>query len=66
MSNWITVKMADIGEVVGGSTPSTTNDKYYGGDVAWIAPKDLSNFDGGFISFGERNITKSRLESCSA
>ncbi|MDU9377093.1 hypothetical protein McpSp1_17390 [Methanocorpusculaceae archaeon Sp1] len=66
MSNWITVKIADIGEVIGGSTPSTTNDEYYGGDIAWITPKDLSNFDGRFISYGERNITKTGLESCSA
>ena len=66
MSNWIKVRIEDIGEVVGGSTPSTKNDKYYGGDIAWITPKDLSNFDGRFISSGERNITEAGLESCSA
>lgn len=65
MKNWKKVKLSDLGNVVGGATPSTLNEDYYGGDIAWITPKDLSNFEGRFISHGERNITKLGLNSCS-
>ncbi|GAB7015763.1 restriction endonuclease subunit S [Methanogenium cariaci] len=66
MKEWIQIKLSDLGDVVGGATPSTKNEVYYGGDVAWITPKDLSNFSGRFISRGERNITELGLKSCSA
>lgn len=65
MENWIKVKISDIGEVVGGATPSTKNEQFYNGDISWITPKDLSDFKGRFISRGERNITQQGLESCS-
>ena len=65
MGNWVKVKISDIGEVVGGATPSTKNEQYYNGDISWITPKDLSDFKGRFISRGERNITQQGLESCS-
>lgn len=66
MSEWKTYKLSEIGSVVGGATPSTTVDAYYNGDIPWLTPKDLSNFHERYIERGERNITKSGLNSCSA
>ena len=66
MGNWKDCMLADLGEIVGGATPSTKNDSYYGGDIPWITPKDLSTFQGRFISRGERNITIDGLNNCSA
>jgi len=66
MGNWKDCILADLGEIVGGATPSTKNESYYGGDIPWITPKDLSNFQGRFIRHGERNITIDGLNSCSA
>ncbi len=65
MDKWIKVKISDLGQVVGGATPSTKREEYYNGDIAWITPKDLSDFKGRYISRGERNITKAGMESCS-
>lgn len=65
MEKWIKVKISDLGQVVGGATPSTKKDEYYNGDIAWITPKDLSNFKGRYISRGERNITNAGKDSCS-
>ena len=65
MSKWIKVKISDLGQVVGGATPSTKKEEYYNGDIAWITPKDLSDFNGRYISKGERSITKAGMESCS-
>ena len=65
MCKWIRVKISDLGQVVGGATPSTNNDEYYNGDIIWITPKDLSNFKGRYILKGERNITRAGMDSCS-
>lgn len=64
--NWKVCKISDLGEVIGGATPSTSNETYYGGDIPWITPKDLSIQNSRFISKGERNITQEGLNSCSA
>lgn len=63
-----TIKTLDyFGDIAGGSTPSTKKLEYWGGDIPWITPKDLSNFSVGqiFIKEGERNITKKAKEECS-
>ena len=66
MGEWKNCTLADLGEIVGGATPSTKNESYYGGDIPWITPKDLSSLEGRFISHGERNITSDGLRNCSA
>ena len=62
---FINVKLSDIGEVVGGSTPSTKNPDNYDGNIAWITPKDLAGYNKVYISKGERNITEMGFKSCS-
>ena len=61
-----TFKIKDIGQVVGGGTPSTTNPDYYGENIPWITPKDLSDYKKRYIEHGEKNITKLGLENSSA
>lgn len=66
-NNWKMCTIADLGNVVGGATPSTKKaENYDGGTIAWITPKDLAGFSGRFISHGARNITEVGLNSCSA
>ena len=66
-SDWKTCTIADLGNVVGGATPSTKNTANYDcGNIPWITPKDLAGFSGRFISRGERSITELGLKSCSA
>lgn len=67
MSEWKECTISDLGTVIGGATPSTKDPlNYNNGNIPWITPKDLSNFNGRFISRGERNITEKGLNSCSA
>jgi len=66
VSEWKECTIADLGEVVGGATPSTKKpENYENGDISWITPKDLSTFSGRYILHGERNITEIGLNSCS-
>ncbi|WP_413527621.1 restriction endonuclease subunit S [Marinilactibacillus psychrotolerans] len=64
--NWIKCTLADLGEIIGGGTPSTKRAEYYGGDIPWITPKDLSTFQDRFIKHGKRSITDAGLSGSSA
>mgnify|MGYP002507951692 CR=1 FL=1 len=66
MTEWIECTLDKLGEIVGGATPSTKCEDYFGGSIPWITPKDLSSFKGRYITSGERNITEKGLASCSA
>lgn len=64
--NWEVVRIEDIGQVIGGGTPSTRQEEYYGGDISWITPKDLSRYRKKYIANGSRNITEKGLDNSSA
>ena len=64
-SNRITVRLGQLGEVVGGATPSTKNPDYWNGDIPWLSPKDLTGYKFRYISRGEKNITEEGFNSCS-
>ena len=65
-SEWKEYRLDEIGDIVSGGTPSTKNEDYYGNEIPWITPKDLSGYDSKYISKGERSITKLGLEKSSA
>lgn len=65
MKEWKTYKLSEIGQVIGGATPSTKVASNYDGDIAWITPKDLSLLFGRYIYKGERSITETGYKSCS-
>ena len=59
--------LADIGEVVGGATPSKKRPEYYCQDgIGWVTPRDLSNTNDKFLSRGADDITEEGYKSCSA
>ena len=60
--SWVTIK--EIGTVVGGATPKTDHDEYWGGSYRWITPAELDG-DSGYIYDSVRKLTKAGVESCS-
>ena len=52
------IKIGEIGQVVGGGTPPTSITEYYGGNIPWLSPKDLSTHKGRYIKRGERNLSE--------
>lgn len=60
--SWVTIK--EIGTVVGGATPKTDHDEYWGGSYRWITPAEL-DADSGYIYDSVRKLTKAGVESCS-
>jgi type I restriction enzyme, S subunit len=65
-SHWKWKKMGEMSTVVGGSTPPTDHDEYFGGDIPWITPADLSKYTAKTISRGARNITQAGLDNSGA
>lgn len=56
-----TYKISDIGKIVGGGTPSTTEHSFWNGNIPWISPKDLTGYSNIYISHGENYITEKGL-----
>lgn len=66
MTTWKEIKLGEIADVIGGGTPSTKNSSFWGGEIPWLTPKDLSGYNKRYISEGERNITLEGLNSSSS
>lgn len=64
--NWHLKTLSEIGKIVGGGTPDTTNGGYWGGDIAWAVPTDITNLNGRFIERTQRYITQEGLHNSSA
>ena len=65
--NWKWVRLGEIGKIIGGGTPKTTNLEYWqNGKIAWITPADMKNVKGKYISYGKKYITLLGLEKSSA
>ena len=58
---WITSTIGQEVEIVGGSTPSTKEVSYWGGDFYWATPKDLSSLDNPVLLGTDRKISKAGL-----
>lgn len=62
---WKTSTIGEVCKVVSGSTPKTNVSEYWGGDIPWLTPNDLSKNRSKVVNKGERSITQKGFESCS-
>lgn len=60
--SWEVVRIKGTGTVVTGSTPSTRNPDFYGGDYNLISPADLDN--GKYVRTAHKTLTKAGFEEC--
>lgn len=64
---WFIATVNELGEIVGGGTPSKKQDEYYMVDgIPWITPKDLSSNKSKFIYKGNLDISALGLAKSSA
>lgn len=64
---WSVGKLEDIGDIIGGGTPSKAAAEYYTKNgIAWITPKDLSVSHSKFTAKGETDITELGYKNSSA
>jgi len=60
---WKEKKLSDVAEIVGGGTPPTAVEKYWGGDIQWFTPTEIKNK---YIVNSKRTITQVGLDTSSA
>lgn len=65
MGEWREYKISEIADVIGGGTPKTAVEEYWGGDIPWLAPRDLTGYNKVYISHGDRFITETGLKNSS-
>ena len=66
MEGWKQVKLGDVlDKIIGGGTPSKTNESYWNGNISWCSVKDMSD-DKFLVSHTEDTITDVGLKNSSA
>ena len=51
------IPLSKLGTIISGSTPTTSDEKYWNGKNVWLTPADLSGMTMPFISDSERHLT---------
>lgn len=62
-AGWDIQSIEEVVTVKGGTTPSTNNPEFWGGDIFWCTPRDLSRLSSPVLLDTERKITETGLRS---
>jgi type I restriction enzyme S subunit len=63
---WTTEPLGAVADVVVGGTPSTKEQSYWGGEITWLTPTEITAKDGKSVESSVRTITKTGLAKSSA
>jgi type I restriction enzyme S subunit len=63
---WLNHHLADICNVVGGGTPERVKSEYWGGDIPWASPTEITSLTTRYLSKTKENITQIGLNKSSA
>lgn len=61
---WEQRKLGDVADIIGGGTPSTSIQEYWGGDIDWYAPAEIGEQT--FANGSKKKITALGLQNSSA
>jgi type I restriction enzyme S subunit len=61
--DWKTLRIKNVASIVNGSTPSSSVEEYWDGDIIWATPGDFNKFDK-IIDDSESKITEAGYKSC--
>lgn len=62
-NDWKTLRIKNVASIVNGSTPSSSVEEYWDGDIIWATPGDFNKFDK-IIDDSESKITEAGYKSC--
>ena len=65
-AEWRERTIKQFGKVESGGTPASGNPEYWGGDVAWVTPSEITKLRSRHLEGTERTITKKGLAESSA
>lgn len=60
---WRVVRLGEVAEVIGGSTPSRTRPDYWGGAIPWVVPSELTKLPGRYLERSRQSVTGEGLRA---
>ncbi|MGG0814642.1 restriction endonuclease subunit S [Paenibacillus alvei] len=61
---WEQRKLGEVADIIGGGTPSTSNEEYWNGDIDWYSPVEIGELT--YIDSSQKKITELGLQKSSA
>ena len=61
---WESTPISTIADIIGGGTPDTSVDEYWGGNIQWFTPSEIGK--GKYAYLSDRTITEAGLKNSSA
>ncbi len=62
-ARWDVVRLGDVCEVVGGTTPSRSKPEYWGGDIPWVTPSEITELPGMELTRSRETISAKGMTS---
>ncbi|KYC65503.1 restriction endonuclease subunit S [Heyndrickxia coagulans] len=63
-SAWEQRKLGEVADIIGGGTPSTSNEEYWDGDIDWYSPVEIGEQI--YVDSSQKKITELGLQKSSA
>lgn len=54
---WQQARLGDVCRIVSGGTPKTSVREYWGGDIPWVTPADMSKDRSQVLNGGSRSLS---------
>ena len=58
---WELARLGDVAEVVGGSTPSRSQPDFWGGEIPWVVPSELTGLPSRYLDATKESITETGM-----
>jgi len=62
LPGWATVSLGQLGDILGGATPSKSNAEYWTGNIPWVSPKDMKR---NLITDAEDHVSEAAISNSS-
>jgi type I restriction enzyme S subunit len=66
MKGWEKKRFDEFGTIFSGSTPSTSIQSFWNGEIVWVTPYDLSRLNTPYLDNSAKRISEKGLAACSA
>ena len=60
---WRSVRLGEVATVVGGSTPSRGKPEFWGGNIPWVAPSELTDLPGRYLTASKESVTDEGVQA---
>ena len=62
-NGWRLAKLGDVADIVGGSTPSRAVSGFWGGEIPWVVPSELTRLTGHYLKATNESVTQDGMEA---